>query len=64
MLFSPFSSLQNPIDVLFLNFALVTRKVIENNGGKLEKIVFDEISQKNICRYCITLNENIYPRTA
>lgn len=43
---------------------LASRKVIENNGGKLEKIVFDEISQKNICRYCITLNENIYPRTA
>lgn len=38
---------------------LASRKVIENNGGKLEKIVFDEISQKNICRYWVNITSQI-----
>lgn len=38
---------------------LYSRKVIESNGGKLEKIIFDEKSQKNICRYWVNITSQI-----
>lgn len=38
---------------------LYSRKVIESNGGKLEKIIFDEKSKKNICRYWVNIISQI-----
>lgn len=38
---------------------LYSRKVIESNGGKLEKIIFNEKSKKNICRYWVNILSQI-----
>ena len=48
-------------DILITSYEdnLYSRKVIESNGGKLEKIIFDEKSKKNICRYWVNIISQI-----